>query len=109
VEGKPVSDPGAKHVTIRVLMGDEAGASNFTMRHFEVAPGGQTPYHTHPWEHEVFVLSGQGKVLRKGGETGVGPGSFVFVPAGEEHAFQNGGEAAFAFLCVIPATKFCIR
>lgn len=109
VEGKPVTDPGAKGVSIRVLMGDNVGAPTFSMRHFELSPGGSTPYHTHPWEHEVFVLSGKGKLLRKGGETGIGPGSFVYVPPDEEHSFVNGGDAPFSFLCVIPATKFCLR
>ena len=109
VEGKPVTDPGAKGVSIRVLMGDNVGAPTFTMRRFELSPGGGTPYHTHPWEHEVFVLSGKGKVLRKGGETEVGPGGFVYVPPDEEHSFVNTGEAAFSFLCVIPATKSCLR
>ncbi len=109
VEGKPVTEPGARGVTIRVLMGDNVGAPTFTMRHFEVAPGGATPYHTHPWEHEVYVLSGKGKARRKDGETTVGPGSFVFVPGGEEHSFENAGDAPFTFLCVIPATKVCLR
>jgi len=109
VEGKAVTEAGAGGVTIRVLMGDNVGALNFTLRHFEVAPGGHTPYHTHPWEHEVFVLSGKGKVMRKDGETEVGPGSFVFVPPDEEHAFANAGSEAFSFLCAIPATKVCLR
>ncbi len=109
VEGKPVTESGAKNVTIRVLMGENVGAPNFTMRHFTLAPGGSTPYHTHPWEHEVYVLSGTGKALRKGGETEVSPGSFVYVPPDEEHSFVNAGESPFVFLCVIPATKVCHR
>ena len=53
---------GAKGVKIRWLIGEQDGAPNFAMRHFEVAPGGHTPHHSHDWEHEVFVLSGRGKV-----------------------------------------------
>ncbi|HEU5360628.1 MAG TPA: cupin domain-containing protein [Candidatus Deferrimicrobiaceae bacterium] len=109
VEGKAVTDPGAKGVTIRVLMGDNVGAPTFTMRHFEVAPGGSTPFHAHPWEHEVYVLSGAGKVRQKGGEKAVGPGSFVYVPPDEEHNFENAGEVPFTFLCVIPASRFCLK
>ena len=109
VEGKAVTDPGASGVTIRVLMGDNVGAPTFATRHFEVAPGGHTPFHAHPWEHEVFVLTGKGKVLRKGGETEVGPGSYVYVPPDEEHAFANTGAGTFTFLCAIPATKVCLR
>ena len=57
----------------------------------------------------MFVLSGRGKVKRKDGETEVGPGSFVFVPPDEEHAFANAGTDTFSFLCAIPATKMCLR
>jgi len=109
VEGKKVTEDGARGVTIRVLMGDNVGAPNFTLRHFEVEPGGHTPFHAHPWEHEVFVLSGSGKVRREDGEREVGPGSFVFVPPDVQHAFENGGNETFAFLCAIPATKVCLR
>lgn len=109
VEGKAVSETGASGATIRVLMGDNVGAPNFTTRHFELAPGGHTPFHTHPWEHEVFVLAGKGKARRKDGETEIGPGAFIFVPADEEHGFVNTGNETFSFLCVIPATKVCLR
>ena len=36
------------------------GAPHFCMRVFEVEPGSSTPSHSHPWEHEVFILSGKG-------------------------------------------------
>jgi quercetin dioxygenase-like cupin family protein len=105
VEAKGVSEPGASGVTIRVLMGDNVSAPTFVMRHFEVAPGGGTPYHSHAWEHEVYVLSGKGKVRRKGGETDLEAGSFVYVAPDEEHNFLNTGAAPFVFLCAIPTKK----
>lgn len=109
VEGKAVTEDGAKGVTIRVLMGDNVGAPTFTMRHFEIAPGGHTPFHEHAWEHEVYVLSGQGKVRRTEEEREVGPGSFVYVPPGETHNFAAVGDAPFTFLCVIPADRPCVK
>jgi len=109
IEGKAVADPEAKGVTIRVLMGENVGAPTFTMRHFEIAPGGHTPFHSHPWEHEVYVLSGKGIARHGDGRSEVGPGSFVFVPPGEEHNFENAGDESFSFLCVIPAEKLCLR
>jgi quercetin dioxygenase-like cupin family protein len=110
VESKAVTEPGAEGVTIRVLMGDDIGAPTFAMRHFELAPGGSTPYHTHAWEHEVFVLSGKGKVRRKGGgETDLEAGSFVFVAPAEEHNFVNVGNSPFTFLCVIPIAGRCAK
>ncbi len=108
-EAKAVAEQGAEGVTIRVLMGDNVGAPTFAMRHFELAAGGRTPYHTHAWEHEVFVLSGKGKVRRAGGETDLEAGSFVFVAPGEEHSFVNVGAAPFTFLCVIPIARPCAK
>jgi quercetin dioxygenase-like cupin family protein len=109
VEGKQVTDAGARGVTIRVLMGENVGAPTFAMRHFSLAPGGNTPRHAHSWEHEVYVLSGKGTVVRPDGETEIVPGNFIYVPPDEEHSFVNAGEHPFEFLCVIPAAKLCIR
>ena len=55
VKAKAVEMEGAKDVTVRVLFGPADGAPTFAMRVFEVAGGGHTPYHEHPFEHEVNV------------------------------------------------------
>lgn len=86
----------------RVLIGPQQGAPTFIMRLFTLGEGGFSPYHTHPWEHEVFVLAGEGIVKGVNGETRVSAGDFVFVPPNEEHQFLNRGKEPFEFLCVIP-------
>jgi quercetin dioxygenase-like cupin family protein len=53
---------GAKNVYIRWLVSEKDGAPNFYLRMFRVEKGGYTPYHSHPYEHEVYVLSGSGIV-----------------------------------------------
>lgn len=93
---------GAEKVRIRWLIAEEDGAPNFAMREFCVAPGGHTPYHTHPWEHEVYVLDGTGVVRGEGGETPLGPGCVVFIPGNEMHGFTNTGDEALRFLCLVP-------
>jgi len=90
------------HAEKRVLIGPEQGAENFVMRLFTLGEGGCSPYHTHPWEHEVFVVSGRGRVKGSNGETEVASGHFVFVPGNEEHQFLNAGKEPFEFLCVVP-------
>ena len=45
---------------VRWLITEDIGAINFAMRLFEMEPGGYSPLHSHPWEHEVYVLSGSG-------------------------------------------------
>jgi len=94
--------PSVRGVQKRVLIGPKQGAPRFVMRHFAVAPQGYSPEHSHPWEHEVYVLSGRGRVRFDDGAVEVAAGDFVFVPPMDKHQFQNAGEETFEFLCVVP-------
>ncbi len=89
-------------VTIRWVVGKDDGAPNFAMRVFEVEPGCSSPYHSHKWEHEVFVLAGEGAVVRADGESPISHGSVVFVPPVEMHQFVNRGTSLLRFICVVP-------
>jgi len=80
----------------------DKGAPNFCMRVFDVEPGAFTPSHEHPWEHEVYVLSGRGVVVSKEGETQIAKDSVVFIPPNEHHCFINSGKEILRFICVIP-------
>ncbi len=106
VRAEPVSDPQAKDVTIRWLVGPDSGAPTFHMRQFDVGAGGHTPRHSHPWEHECYILQGQGKVLRPDGQlTPVKAGDVIYVQAGEEHQFLNDSWSKLTFLCMVPAAQ----
>lgn len=98
----PVQMDGATGVQLRCLIGPEDGAPSFTMREFEVAPGGCTPKHEHRYEHEVYVLEGNGVVLVGGEEHPLQPGTVVFVPPDALHQFRNTGSTRLRFLCLIP-------
>jgi quercetin dioxygenase-like cupin family protein len=104
VEAEDVPAP-AKGVKVRWLITEETGAPNFAMRQFTVEPGGHTPRHTHPWEHEAYILTGKGVILGENGEEQVHPGDVVFVPQDEEHQFRNTGDEELTFLCLIPHQK----
>jgi quercetin dioxygenase-like cupin family protein len=96
----------APGVTIRWVIDEKAdGAPNYALRVIEVAPGGHTPRHTHPYEHENFVVDGRGRVLIEDSWHEVGPGSVIFVPAGVLHTYENIGDAPFRFLCGIPTLR----
>ncbi|HDJ26474.1 MAG TPA: cupin domain-containing protein [Candidatus Bathyarchaeota archaeon] len=94
---------GCKGVKVRWLLRTEHGAEKFWMRVFEVEPGGYTPLHRHPWEHEVFVLEGEGTVVGPDGEVPIRPGTVVFVAPNELHQFKNTGEEMLKFICLVPA------
>jgi quercetin dioxygenase-like cupin family protein len=102
VEQAPVKMEGSQGCRIRCLIGEADGAPSFTLRQFEVAPGGYTPSHTHAYEHEVFVLEGNGIAINGEQQFAIGPGSVIFVPPQELHQFRNMGSGPLKFLCLIP-------
>ncbi len=104
VESQPVAMEGAVGCTVRWLVGQAEGAPNFAMRQFEVAPGGHTPRHEHPYEHEVFVLEGTGQVFEGDTPHELRPGSVVYVRPSEVHQFRNTGSTTLKFLCLVPNT-----
>lgn len=93
---------GAPGATMRWLWGKADGAPTFALRLVEVQPGGATLHHSHPYEHEVYVLSGQGRLLGDGGERALEPGDTALVRPDEVHQFSNGGDSVLRFLCAIP-------
>jgi quercetin dioxygenase-like cupin family protein len=97
-----VEAEGAKDVEIRWLISKADGAEHFAMRMFEVQPGGHTPLHTHPEEHEIFILQGQGTLVYEGREHPFEAEHVVFVPPGKEHRFKNTGDSLMRMLCIIP-------
>ncbi len=106
VESQPVAE--AEGVTVRWLISAKEGAPNFHMRLFELSPGAATPWHQHPWEHEVFVLEGEGVVRSERGEHPLTANTVVFVPPNEWHQFRNTHpERPLKFLCLIPASGVC--
>ncbi len=98
-----VEMPGAKDCQMRILIGPKDGSSNIIMRHFVVAPQGHTPKHSHNFEHVVKIEKNKGIFLDQNGQKHeVKKGQSLFVPADEEHQFQNPFNQPFEFLCIIP-------
>lgn len=102
VEEKKVEMEGAAGCRVRQLVGEKDGAPNFAMRQFTVEPGGHTPRHQHPYEHEVFVLDGQGEVYEGDTAHPLKPGDVILVKPDEVHQFKNTGDKPLKFLCLIP-------
>jgi len=106
VKPEPVTEGGAKGVTVRWLISEKDGAPNFSMRYFEVEPGGKTPEHSHPWEHEMFILEGEGEVVIGNEKYRLAPFTAVYVPPNELHYVVNTSkDQVLKLLCLIPHTK----
>ena len=102
ISEQPVEMEGAQGCSVRPLLGEKDGTPTFAMRQFEVAPGGFTPRHSHPYEHEVFVLEGDGEVVEDAIPHRLKAGDVVFVKPDEVHQFRNTGSVPLKFLCLIP-------
>lgn len=102
VESKPVEMQGSSGCSMRQLVSAADGAPNFAMRQFEVAPGGHTPLHSHPYEHEVFVLDGEGTVREGDQEHPITKGDVIYVAPDDVHQFRNTGAGPLKFLCLVP-------
>ena len=100
LDAKPI--PELSGVVKREVINADDGAPHFCMRVFDVEPGSSTPAHSHGWEHEVFILSGQGVVKGEQGESQIAKESVVFIPPDEHHYFKNNGNEVLRFICVIP-------
>lgn len=108
-EQQTVTMEGASGAKMRMLIGPAEQASNFHMRHFEVAPGGYTPHHRHDYEHEIVILKGAGVAQSERGDRSFRAGDVIYVPANEMHQFKNPGDQPLEFICLIPAPRDCAR
>jgi quercetin dioxygenase-like cupin family protein len=92
----------APGVKMRIVAGTDEGAPTFVMRVFEIEPGSNTPHHAHPWEHEMFIIGGEG--VLKGGDQNipVKAGDAMMVLPNEKHGVFNTGKDLLTMICVVP-------
>jgi quercetin dioxygenase-like cupin family protein len=92
----------APGVLMHVMAGTEEGAPTFVMRLFEIAPGSATPHHSHPWEHELFLVSGQGSLRSGDHRTPLKEGDAALVLPDELHSIVNAGRDTLRVICIVP-------
>ena len=106
VEEKEVKMEGVKSTTIRWLISKDDDSPNFAMRMFTMGPGGHTPYHQHDWEHEVFIVEGEGWLVTEKGEEPMKVGDVILMPANDMHQFKNSLAGIMRFLCLVPNDSY---
>lgn len=103
VPARDVKMEGASDVRVRVIFGPADQAPTFAMRIFELSPGGHTPFHSHPFEHEVLVLNGKIGLVSEEGTNELGAEDAVLITPGEQHQFRNlSAKEAARFQCLVP-------
>ncbi len=95
---------GAEKVNVRYLVDERQGSERFALRLYNVEKGGHTPLDQHQYEHQVYVLSGQGLLKQSSDDAlaiqNLRAGDTVFIPSNAVHQFINEREEPFVFLCV---------
>ena len=102
VEGFVPPEEGIKDTTMHILLGEKEGAPHFITRYFRIEPGGYSPKHQHPHEHEVIILHGKGQVQIGDESFEVAPHDVALISGGDLHQLRNTGDEPFGFLCIIP-------
>ena len=107
-EGEAFRNPVGGPVTIKARGADTGGA--LTVFESVPAPGEGPPLHLHSREDEIlYAVEGTLRVLLDGELSHATPGSFVFIPRGVPHTWQNAGEGParllFAFAPEAPGME----
>ena len=87
----------------RFLAESQQTGGRYALWHADISPGGGPPLHRHSREDEAFyVLDGSVRFESDGVVQIGGPGTFVNLPIGSVHRFENVGDA-FARMLVLVA------
>ena len=99
-----VTMDGARNVVRQVPISKDDGSPNFSFRVFTIGPDGHTPYHTHPFEHLNYVMSGQGGLVDVDGkESELSAGEFALVLPDEKHRYRNTSKTEpLVVICAVP-------
>ena len=98
-----LSKEGACNVRVRYLIDKRKDSNHFSLRLHTVEKNGHTPLDQHEYEHQVYILRGQGFLK----EEKSGPalrdlreGDSIFIPSNAVHQFMNERDEPLVFLCV---------
>lgn len=89
VKPEEITEEGAHGVKLRTVIGEKDGAPNFFMRVFTFDANAESPKHSHPWEHEVFIISGGGSLEVNGKTVNLKAGDVAYVPPNADHCFRT--------------------
>ena len=74
-----------------------------TMSYSEIYPDKTSTHHTHPWEHEVYIIKGSGTLVCDGKEYPVREGDAMFIPGDVDHyTLNNGGQGVMRRIEINP-------
>ncbi len=104
VPSEKLAKSGAEKVEVKYLVDERHGSERFALRLYSVEKSGHTPMDRHVYEHQVYVLSGEGSLKQVNDGLpvlkSVRAGDTIFIPSFAVHQFINEREEPLVFLCV---------
>src|SRR5215510_5958093 len=85
------------------MLGPFWSSTNSDKLSAEIYPDKTNTHHTHPWEHEVYILKGSGTLVCDGKEYPVSEGDAIFIPGEVDHyTLNNGGQGVMRRIEINP-------
>lgn len=85
---------------IRWLITHRDGAQTFSMRLVEVKEGDNTPYHTHDYEHEIYVVDGKAEATMGDKKQTISADDVIYIPPNVYHGMKALED--LKIVCVVP-------
>jgi len=85
---------------IRWLITHRDGAPTFSMRLINVPKGKSTPAHSHDYEHEIFIIEGEGTATIGNKNFKISKDFFLFIPGENYHTIK--AETDMKMICIVP-------
>ena len=76
-------------------------ASNSYIRWLLTDKGGHINAHFHPWEHEIFIVEGNGKIKIGSKIYEISSDNFIYIPPNINHEYW--ADTDLKFICIIPS------
>jgi quercetin dioxygenase-like cupin family protein len=88
-------------VGLQPALEEALGGEKIGFANVKFAKGAKNKFHTHTTSQVLFVTEGTGIVATREREYTVTPGTFIFIPAGEDHWHGAADDSAFAHLSIL--------
>jgi quercetin dioxygenase-like cupin family protein len=85
---------------IKELKTQTAGGKDFNIKFFEMHPGGYSPLHNHPEQHQLIITDGEGSVFDGEKTTAIKAGDIAFITPNEPHQLRATGDKPLKFICL---------
>jgi quercetin dioxygenase-like cupin family protein len=86
------------NTTVKELKTQEADESNINIKLFEMQPGGYSPLHSHPPQHQLIITDGEGSIFDGEKTVGIKTGDIAYVAPNEPHQLRATGDKPLKFI-----------